>query len=534
LPPLFVVFFSPVSRTSNSSRGGGTYGSINGKEITQEDFNHAYQEVLLQYFFSSGGQWLADADRNSFEPEKRTYFRLLMIQKQEELGIHISSETAAQFATQYLKRFGIDSPALFIEKALKPHNVGIEDLDRYIRHELGIQELMATVALSGKLLTPEEIKGIYLLEHEELTTQAVFFSGSNYLSEVSAPPDAVGQFYTNQMASYRLPERLQVRYVRFPLSNHLATVEKQLTNLNEIVEANFQRYGSNYLKDAKSPEEAKAKLREDILERQALTEASKEARKFATTVFSLDPRPENLELVAKSNGLPAQISPPFDKDNPPKELDINPDFTKIAFNLSPEEPFAPPIPGRDGVYVIGFHKKIPSEIPPFESIRDKVTFDYKYTQALTLARKAGAEFDKMATNGLAQGKTFDTICAEAKVKPVTVPPFSLVTRELPEVEGHISFRQYREIAFATLPGKTSGFQPTMDGGVDIFVKSKVPPDETKLKTELPGFIASARRTRQQETFELWFRKEAEKALRDLPYFQRLKDQQQVGSRTAKS
>jgi len=304
--------------------------------------------------------------------------------------------------------------------------------------------------------------------------------------------------------------------------------------LNEMVDVNFQRYGSNFLKDAKSPEEAKAKLREKILEEQASLGARKDAINFAAKVFDATnpPRSENLEQMAKSNGLPVQISAPFDRDQPPKELDITPDFTRTAFNLSAEEPFAQPIMGRDGVYVIGFYKRLPSELPTFDSVRDKVSFDYKYSQALTLARKAGAEFDKLATNGLAQGKTFEAACAEAKVKPVTLPPFSLSTKELPEVESHLRLDQFKQIAFGTLPGKTSGFQPTLDGGIDLFVKSKMPPDETKLKTELPNFVAYVRQSRQREAFELWFRKEAEKSLRDVPYFRQ--KEQQMGARSAKS
>jgi hypothetical protein len=201
--------------------------------------------------------------------------------------------------------------------------------------------------------------------------------------------------------------------------------------------------------------------------------------------------------------------------------------------LTPDEPFAPPIVGRDGVYVIAFHKKLPSEIPTYDSMRDKVTFDYKYSQAMALARKAGMEFDERATNSLAQGKTFDAICAEAKVKPVTVPPFSVKTTELPEVEPHVQFRQYREIAFSTQPGHLSGFRPTLDGGVEAFVKSKIAPDENKMKSELPAFVARVRRSRQHEAFGAWFQNEARKSLADIPYF-REKEQEQMRSRPVRS
>ena len=57
------------------------------------------------------------------------------------------------------------------------------------------------------------------------------------------------------------------------------------------------------------------------------------------------------------------------------------------------------------MYVIAFNKKLPSEIPTLDQIRDQVVKDYRYSQALNLARKAGTDFYQTLTNGLAQGKT---------------------------------------------------------------------------------------------------------------------------------
>ena len=54
-------------------------GSINGEKITEDEYIHVYEEVMLQYFFNNGGTWLSDAERSSFEPERQTYFRILIV-----------------------------------------------------------------------------------------------------------------------------------------------------------------------------------------------------------------------------------------------------------------------------------------------------------------------------------------------------------------------------------------------------------------------------------------------------------------------
>jgi len=518
----FVFFFSPANRGTGSSRGPVNFGSINGERISEDDFINARKEIQLQYYLMSGGNWIdneTDAKKAGFDFEQRIYTRLLLIQKQQQLGIHVSSEMAGQFATDMLRQFG--SPEAFVKKL----NLQMSDLDRFIRHELGIQELISTIGLSGKLVTPREAQSLYVREHEELSTEALFFDGSNYLAKVSAPAEAISQFYTNHIPDYELPERVQVSYVIFGYSNKLAKAEQEMTNLTEIVESNIQRLGSNYVHYGKTVEEAKAKIREEILMRTVLPEIRKEAIAFAGPLAESTNAP-TLEELAKTNGLTVNVTPPFDIASGPTNLDVGPEFTRVAFSLSAERPVPEPILGRDGVYVISFKNRLPREIPPLEKIRDQVVADYKYSQAVTLARKAGMESQHTLTNGLAQGKTFDAVCAEAKVKPVTLPPFSISTRTLPEAEDHIPLNGSRtrmglkDIAFSTMPGKASGFHETNDGGLILYVKAKLPLDEAKMKSELPAFISYVRQNRSREAFDAWFRKEADKSLRETPLFHR--------------
>jgi hypothetical protein len=57
---------------------------------------------------------------------------------------------------------------------------------------------------------------------------------------------------------------------------------------------------------------------------------------------------------------------------------------------------------------------------------------------------------------------------------------------------------------------------TADGGVIVYVKSRLPLDEAKMNASLPAFANYVRQSRQNEAFNEWFRKEAEKGLRDTP------------------
>jgi hypothetical protein len=510
---------------TGAQRGRANLGSINGERISEEEYVRARREVFLRTFFTTGNWPDEDAKKQGGELDRDTYQWLLLIQKQKQLGIHISTDVVAQAAKAMISQFqrgGINSPEMFIEQVLKRVGFGADDLERFVRHYIGVQELIATIGLGGKVVVPQEVRDLYKREHEEVATAAVFFSASNYLAGVTAPPDIVMQFYTNRQALYRIPERVQVSYVKFELTNFLAEANQALarmTNLDLQIEEAYKQGTTNFLREVKaqSLEEAKGKLREARRKEIELQSARKQAMEFATPLFDMDPmRADNLEKLAKDKGLVVRVSAPFDAQDGPKDLEVGPDFSQKAFARTSADPFAGPILGLDGVYIIALVKKLPSEIPPLDQIRARVEQDYKLAQALELARRAGMGTYQALTNGLAQGKTVEAICTEAKLRLVEMPAFSLSTRELPQVEERIPLNQYKQIAFTAPLGKVSSFQMTTDGGAIVYVKSRLPLDEAKMNTSLPAFANYVRQNRQNEAFNDWFRKEAEKGLRDTP------------------
>jgi hypothetical protein len=521
----FVIFFSPYSKLNDSSRGTVNLGSINGEKISQEEYVKAYKEVCLRTFFMTGNWPDDEAKKQGGDVERETYQWLLLIQKQKELGIHTSTDVIAQAARQMISPFeraGITSPDIFIRQVLQPRGFSMEDLERFMRHHIGVQELIAAVGLGGKLVTPQEVLDLYKREHEELATAAVFFSASNYLAGISAPPDTIMQFYTNRLANYRVPDRVQVSYVKIDLTNFFVEANQELlkmTNLDNQINEAFNQGGTNFLREVKaqSLEEARQKIRDARRKDFQLQGARKKALEFATLLLDMDPvRADNLDKLAKKKGLAVQVTEPFDLRDGPKELVVGQDFAQKAFSRTTNEPFAGPIIGLDSVYVIGLNIKLPSEIPSLDKIRAKVEKDYQFNLALDAARKAGMAFYPTLTNGLAQGKTAAALCTEAKLQLVDLPPISISTRDLPQLEDRLPLNQFKQIAFSTQVGQVSPFQMTIQGGLIVYVKSKLPLDTVKMNANLPSFANYVRQNWQNEAFNAWFRKEAERGLRDTP------------------
>jgi hypothetical protein len=521
--------------------GGGSEASTNivsgeiyGHKVTPELYDQMSKEVDLYYLFNYGEWPGQDPSVTQDRLLQDTYVRMMLILKAKELGMHVSEEQAEQAAVNYLR-----SPALqralgmhnqnipfnsFVQQVLEPQGLSAIDFENFVRNDLAVEQLQQTFGLSGQLITPDEAKNEYIQENQEFSAEIVFFSASNDLNEVSVTPEEVGDFYTNYMADYRLPDRVQVSYVLFPSTNYLAEAAREFgkTNLDLQVNGTYEKYGMQAAPDAKTPAEAKEEIRNVFLRHQALQDASTQANEFASSVYNIQPvSPNNLNTVARQKGLTVENPAPFSSDYGPQEFDAPPAFTQTAFRLNSDSPLSEPIAGPNGIYVIAFHNLLLSEIPPLDQIRARVTHDLRLGEAKMLALRAGTNFLRALPPQMAAGKSFAAVAFAAGLNPLVLPPFSLSTQELPELEDHATMNQIKGSVITTPVGAYSGFRETDDGGFVLFVSTRLPVDDSKMATDLPGFTSELRERRQQAAFNDWLQHEASRELRNTPLGKRM-------------
>ena len=94
----FVWYFSPYQRMTGAQRGTANLGSINGERVSEEEYVKARREVFLRTFFTTGNWPDEEAKKQGGDLDRDTYQWLLLIQKQHQLGIHISTDAVAQGA----------------------------------------------------------------------------------------------------------------------------------------------------------------------------------------------------------------------------------------------------------------------------------------------------------------------------------------------------------------------------------------------------------------------------------------------------
>jgi len=523
----FLIYFTPNSRNSMLDRAptGMNLGSVVGEPITPDQLRAAELEGRI-FFRLNYGEWPESAEKKK-DLQRFAEQRLLLNAELEQYHITATPEAAVRYTKQI---FGVKpDDAVPADKILEElvklaheGNVTLDDFDRFARHQAAQEYLVALVGMSGQLITPQETEVFYRRENEPMETELVSFPATNFYTMTTPAEKDIEDFYTKRQADYRVPDRIQINYVELKISNYLARAEKQLgTNLNKYADQAYLQADPAAFKDETgapiSAEAAKAKIKKQIFQNAAKSEATKDANSFLKDLSQGHDdqhpyTPGDLTALAKARNLTVKTSEPFDQKTGPKDLDISPKYLRVLFSLRDDDPddkerselYTSPLVGEEAVYVAGLQKRIPSQIQPLSAVHDKVAADYRQSKALELARAAGSRFESALGAGLAQGKTFDTMCAAQFVRPQNLSPFSLTSTSIPEVPDKSEFEQLQETAGRMHAGQCSPFIPTADGGFLLYVKAQLPVDEATLQRDLPAFLARMRERFQIAAFNAWF------------------------------
>src|SRR5262249_50734056 len=130
-------------------------------------------------------------------------------------------------------------------------------------------------------------------------------------------------------------------------------------NFNDQVdEIYLKRGGTNYYTEAKTPADAKAKIREEIRRDRALHFAQTNAVPFAEEATERNPTSAtNLDFVAHEKGYTVGLTAPFDAQHGPTDLEVPATFARAAFKLTPDEPIGGPLVADDGIYIIALRDR---------------------------------------------------------------------------------------------------------------------------------------------------------------------------------
>ncbi len=520
--PSFVVYFSPY-QNMDGGQPKGDFGAIDGKPISREEYEQAQREVALRYRLFMG-QWPDSAQMARFNQnlQQETFSRVVLVRRLGEMNIQVGDTAVAEQIRNYFRSpQGEYDPANYansIKMIGDEKGISEQDFIRFVRHQVGIQHLADVHGLSGKLVAPRAAEDVYRRENEQLLTAGVFFYASNFVSKVEVKTNDLAQFYTNQLGRYRIPVRVQVHYVAFEAINYLTEAAKQLaqnTNLNVALEADYQRRGTNSFTNTVgkvlSPEEAKEQIKEEARKAIALNVARREATKLAQTLYDMEKKTAaDFMALAATNKLTVKVTAPFTIADGPSEFKAPTDFARSAFALSETEPVGVrPVVGEDAVYLFALKERLREVNQPLETVKDKVTEDYRKQESVNLMHKAAQEAYRALTNATTAGKSFVDAAKAAKLEPVVFQPLAKSERKSDEVEKHVNYFMFQNRAWDVPPGKTGEPMLAGDTGFIVHVIARNPAPADKMAGELPKLLEELRETYQGSVVNDWLNRQSQ-------------------------
>ena len=385
---------------------GSIVGKINGKKISRETYNGVVDAIRKT------------TGRN---PDNALSTRALDRKAWEQLA-----------ATQIAADNGLTANAREVREEILGQNYfqgpnGF-DLGRYraILREQGFSEatyetLVAQQMLMMKVdsvmrsalwISPMELNDELAAMTDVFTVQTTTLSNRFANTEMPLTDEDYKAFYEANQESFKLPDRVSVRYITIPLSNYFARVTVPEDSAQDYYDAHLDRYPSsdtNSVTGVKTFEEVKDEI---LLELQL-----EEARDCAETnvMFTVFGRRAKaaaeitLEALAAQEEVEVKNSPLFAQNETLFWTTDSRAFANTAFDLDPEsfETRFGVMKGRDEISVMELLQKSPAHVPSFEDVAEDVKQRKQESARIDAFESYVKEIRADITKLMGEGKAFE-------------------------------------------------------------------------------------------------------------------------------
>lgn len=498
----FVVFFTP-----NIGGGGGQPRAsidINGKLYTQDDLNEAGREVQL--FFMLRNQQSPSREVLNQAALQRLLVKRLIVQ----YGITVGTDSVADWIQERLMggtgSIGGMTYDQYVDAFLSPSGFSRAQFEAFVRTEVGSEILRGTIGSAGALVTPTEVRQAFVSDNKKTPVEIVYLANSNYVDRVEMNSDEVMKFYSNRVAAYRSPERINVSYVRLATSNYVAEAEAQLNEggaLDLNVDAAYIARSNSFAGVEASA--VKKQIRQELIDEEALTVAQRAAYDFVNDYYELEPKTTaTMDAAAKKIGLSAQKAPPFGRSETPEGLAVGFEFVQAAWELSEEEPFSIPVLAPDGYYAISYEGKTPGAVQPFAEVKERVEREFREDRARALAQEAADVFYAAATNAVVVGQSFTNLARLSGFSTFSLPELSnRSAMETEQVDLPMSVGQIARMVAEQDDNTVSRPQFAADGLLVFRVGERTNPSDEEIEEGVKEYARIMRDARTMDAYAEW-------------------------------
>jgi hypothetical protein len=508
----FIGFMGPRSgcgRDTGPRRGMA--GQINGEDIPSRDF-------LLARFFELGLQERPSmSEAAEANVRERTWKRLLALQTAARMGLRVTPEEIADAIrndTTFVRNGRFDKQRY--DAVLRQLRITDDIYETYLRQELLIRKL--SMLLSSMTWTaPIELRRKLDNLTDTFTLDTLLVPRGTFTPAVSVTEDEARAYFAAQPDEFSEPERVNVRYVSFPVSNYLdrAATEVGDTAIADYYEehiADFTPSDTNAPAEPQPLEEVRDTIRDTLARERAGALARDEATEF---VMALTPSryqaPLSFDEAAAEHDLNIATSAFFSAYEPVPNLDVGYAFNRAAFKLEADDPeayFSDAVESDHAAYVLAAAERKESYVPEFAAVSNRVFAAARRKAMREAFDNRVKELHRNLAAGVKSTEDFRAIARRLGLNVSTnhtVTVYSGAGKDLPH--GDVLVPAIMELQ----QGELTEPLTVSRGAVIAYVAARVPGDIMTSESLRPQLISTLDRYRSGLLFDAWSEQELVRA-----------------------
>jgi peptidyl-prolyl cis-trans isomerase D len=349
--------------------------TVNGKEISQREFQQAFYEQRGRMQQMLGGQY----DAQLFDPQIKQRVsnelidRELLLQNADSMGYRVSDQTvvATIQGIDAFREAGVFSSALY-QQQVQAQGQSPASFERRVKRLITSGQLPDGLS-STVFITDAELDAAIKLEEQKRDFQYLVLKAENFKDSSVASDEAINDYYEQHADRFMTTEKVRVEYVELSAAS-LQKSEKEPSDdeLREFYKANSSQF--------KVPEERRASHILIKLKEGADESAVTAARQKAEDLIAKIKAGESFESLAKKNS-----------DDPGSaELGgdlgyfgrgtMEADFENAVFSLKKDE-VSEPVLTSFGYHIIKLTGIRAEKSKPFADVRDEILAQFKKDEA---------------------------------------------------------------------------------------------------------------------------------------------------------
>ena len=306
------------------------------------------------------------------------------------------------------------------------------DMIRVLKDEYRISKVREVLAGPG-YTDKDEILDSLRQSTTKWNVMVANYDLTTYNPDVEITDEALQSYFDVHKDQYRTPVRRSVSYIEFDASSFVDKVNPTDDELSTYFENNYSKYQPKP-EEPKEGEEAKPvepvtleqarpQVREDYRQEKARDLALETANDLVIELIETESKlaTPSFDAVMKEFSVEPKTTAEFAANERPIGANWPQDAVRQAFLLTKDKYYSDPFQVGDNAVVMFYHDEIPSILPQFETLRARVTEDYRQQELAKLRQEHAKEVQGILATATESKEAFG---AAAELAGLTVNTYS--------------------------------------------------------------------------------------------------------------